>query len=142
MIAYFDTSAFVPLLIQEPASSFCERLWTEADAVVTSRLLYVESAAALAQGRRSRRLTAGQHNQALAALDRLWPDFDVVEADAELVARAAEMTALATLRGYDAVHCASAEQVNEGDLVLASGDRQLLTAAGTFGLAVADVNRP
>jgi len=38
------------------------------------------------------------------------------------------------------VHCAAAEQVDEGDLVLASGDRQLLTAAASLGIAIADTN--
>ena len=48
---------------------------------------------------------------ALRALDRHWLDFDVVEADHALIERAAQLTQLASLRGYDAVHCAAAEQV-------------------------------
>lgn len=50
MITYSDPSAFVPLLIDEPGSVFCRKLGDDSDAVATSRLLYVETAAALAQG--------------------------------------------------------------------------------------------
>lgn len=49
MIGYLDASAFVPLLIAEPGSAACRRFWNDADSVVSSRLLYVETAAALAQ---------------------------------------------------------------------------------------------
>jgi hypothetical protein len=42
------------------------------------------------------------------------------------------------LRGYDAVHCASAEQIRDRDLVVASGGRALLAACSQLGLATAD----
>jgi len=41
------------------------------------------------------------------------------------------------LRGYDAVHLASAEALAGRDLVLAAGDRALLAAATALGLATA-----
>lgn len=46
MIAYFDTSAVVPLLVQEPATEQCSRLWDEATRVLTVRLTYPEARAA------------------------------------------------------------------------------------------------
>ena len=70
MIVYFDTSAFVPLLVAEPSSESCGRLWNEADDVVTTRLLYVESAAALAQALRMGRLTTREHRSTLRIIDR------------------------------------------------------------------------
>jgi hypothetical protein len=39
------------------------------------------------------------------------------------------------LRGYDAVHCASAEQLAGPDLVAAAGDGQLLEAWHGLGIA-------
>lgn len=53
MIGYLDTSAFVPLLIEEPTSQTGRRFWDDADVIVSSQLLYVETAAALAQARGS-----------------------------------------------------------------------------------------
>lgn len=49
MITYLDMPAFIPLLVQEPASADCRRIWDAASASVTTRLLYVEATAALHQ---------------------------------------------------------------------------------------------
>ncbi|WP_020386624.1 type II toxin-antitoxin system VapC family toxin [Kribbella catacumbae] len=140
MICYFDTSAFVPLLVPEPSSAACRRLWDDADDVITSQLLYVETAAALALGVRTKRLTREREAEALQVLDRFWSDFYVVEPDDRLVSRAAMLTSQQALRAYDAVHCATAEQVNDSDLIFASGDRQQLKAGEALGFCVADVN--
>ena len=47
-IGYFDASALVKLLVDEPGSDLAARVWDESDAVVTSRISYPEVAAALA----------------------------------------------------------------------------------------------
>lgn len=140
MIVYLDTSALVPLVISEPSSDFCRRLWDEGDAVTTSRLTYVEAAAALAQAERMRRMRPAERHSALSLLARLWIEFDVVDVDEIVVRRAAELAADFALRGYDAVHCASAEQLEDGDLVAVSGDRSLLDAWRALGLSTADTN--
>ncbi|MGH3767039.1 MAG: type II toxin-antitoxin system VapC family toxin [Pseudonocardiaceae bacterium] len=142
MIGYFDTSALVPLLIAEPSSGLCRRLWDDADAVVTTRLSYVEAAAALAQALRLGRLTQQSYRAAVHILDRLWDEFDVVDVDDRIVRRAAQLAFSCALRGYDAVHCASAEQVSDDDLVVTAGDQKLLNAGMSLGMATADVNDP
>ena len=139
MIVYFDTSAFVPLLVMEPSSDARQRLWDEADDVVATRLLYVECAAALAQALRLGRLTAREHRATLRILDRLWSELAVAELDQPLVSRAAELAYDHALRGYHAVHCAAAEQLDNGDLVVASGDQKLLQACASLGLTTANV---
>ena len=140
MIVYFDTSAFVPLLVAEPGSALCRRLWQEADHIVTSRLLYVEAAAALARAQRLGRLTVRQHQAMGRTLDRLWAEFGVAEIDEDLVGRAATLAHSCALRGFDAVHCAAAERFVDPDLVAASGDQRLLEAWRHLGVATADVN--
>lgn len=140
MICYVDTSAFVPLLVPEPSTAACRQLWDDADTVVTSRLLYVEAAAALALGLRMNRFDQRSHQAGLRQLDRYWLDVDVIEADERLVERAAALAHQVELRGYDAVHCASAEQVPDYDLVVASGDQKLLAACRQIGLDTADIN--
>ena len=57
MIAYFDTSALIPLLIDEPASVRAARLWDEAARVVSVRLAYPEARAGLARAGRMGRLS-------------------------------------------------------------------------------------
>ncbi|WP_024877704.1 type II toxin-antitoxin system VapC family toxin [Saccharomonospora piscinae] len=140
MIVYYDTSAFVPLLVLEPSSASCRRLWNDADSVVTTRLLYVEAAAALAQAWRQDRLTAAQHHAARQLLDELWGAFDVVEVGAAVAGRAAELAVQHELRGYDAVHCASSDMIRSSELVVACGDTRLLKACAALGLATADTN--
>ena len=142
MIGYLDTSAFVPLLIAEPSSPSCRRFWDDADTVVTSRLAYVEAAAALAQARRLDRITDRSHRGALRLLDRLWLQFDVIEVDQPGVARAAVLAEQLALRDYDAIHCAAAESVRDDDLVAAAGDQELLRAWSERGLTTYNTNTP
>jgi predicted nucleic acid-binding protein len=131
LIGYLDTSAFVPLLIAESSSASCRRFWDDADAVVSSRLLYFETAAALAQASRLERLTARNHRASLRLLDQLWAELDIVDVDQPVLTRAAALAQLLGLRGYDAVHCSSAEQLDDDDLVAASGDQRLIQAWGS-----------
>jgi predicted nucleic acid-binding protein len=141
VIVYFDTSALVPLLIDEPASAGCRYLWENSDDVVTCRLSYVEAAAALAQAQRLDRISAAGHNEALRSLDDLWPELAIVEFDPVLMHRAADLAARHSLRGYDAVHCAAAELIADEQTVAASGDGALLGAWDALGIAIADTTQ-
>jgi predicted nucleic acid-binding protein len=140
VIGYLDTSVFVPLLVAEPTSESCQRFWDDTDAVVSSRLLYVETAAALAQARRMDRLTDAEHDETLRLLDRLWSEIDIAEVDEVVVNRAAVLARRFGLRGYDAVHCVSAEQLDDEDVVAAAGDQELLSAWVELGMATFDSN--
>jgi uncharacterized protein len=138
VIGYLDTSAVVPLLVAEPTSAACRRFWEDADDVVSCRLTYVEAAAALAQAIRAGRLDATGYGQARRLLDQVWAEIDVIEIDDRLVRVAADAADTCGLRGYDAVHCAAAEQLSDDDLVAASGDRRLLRAWRERGVSVYD----
>lgn len=121
MIGYLDTSAFVPLLVAETGSAACRRFFDDSDDVVACRILFVECAAALAQAARAGRLSTADHERSVALLDRLWSETDVIELDDALARRrAGEPARRFGLQGYGAVHCASAEQVADEDLVAAS----------------------
>jgi predicted nucleic acid-binding protein len=140
VIVYFDTSALVPLLVEEPASANCRHLWESADEVVTSRLSYVETAAALAQARRLGRITAPAHAEALRSLDELWSQLAIVELDSDLMHHAAHAAHRSALRGYDAVHCAAAQLTADDQTVVATGDRALLEAWFALGIPTADTH--
>jgi predicted nucleic acid-binding protein len=140
MIAYLDTSTLVPLLIDEPSSRACRQLWDDADDVVSTRLAYVETAAALSQARRLGRLTARQQRAALNSLDEMWSQTQIAEVDQQLVEHAAQVADQFALRGYDAVHCAAAVRLNDETLVAGTGDRQLLTAWHALGVSTYDTN--
>ncbi|WP_420436934.1 type II toxin-antitoxin system VapC family toxin [Candidatus Poriferisocius sp.] len=137
MIVYFDTSAFIPLIIDEPNSDSCERLWNEAERVVSVRLIYVEARAALARAQRLGRLTRGRFASAVALLDDLSAQIDHIEITDRLVRSAGALVEEQQLSGYDAVHLAAAQAVADRDTVFASGDQQLTAAASHLGLMVA-----
>jgi predicted nucleic acid-binding protein len=137
LIAYFDTSSVVPLLVEEPGTERCAEHWSTADRLVSVRLVEVEARAALAQATRQERLTTRQLRTSVAALDVLIAQMDLVDVDDGLVSRAAELAERQALRAYDAVHLAAALTVGDDDLVLVAGDRALTSAAAAVGIAVA-----
>lgn len=137
MIAYFDTSALIPLVVGEPASSTCGRLWNEATRVVSTRLIYPEARAALAQAQRMSRLTVVELEQAVDELDSIALEISYIEVLAELAASAGDLAQAHGLRGYDAVHLSSAVLVNDEELAFVTGDRELAAAARSIGISVA-----
>lgn len=139
MIAYFDTSAVVPLLVAEAGSARAASLWDAADRVMSVRLLYPEGHAALAQAHRLGRLTARQLREAARELGSRFEQLDLVEIDDHLARRAGDLAAAHGLRGYDAVHLAAADRAHDPDLVMVAADGALLDAATTEGMAVAQV---
>ncbi|MGL4744222.1 MAG: type II toxin-antitoxin system VapC family toxin [Dermatophilaceae bacterium] len=140
MILYLDTSALVPLVVDEPSSAACGEVWDAADRVVVTRLAYVESWAALGRARQLARISRAHVEQARTLLDELWSVADVLEIDRALMTLAAHLAVDHQLRGFEATHCAAALAVDDVALVAASGDRRLLEAWRAEGLATRDVN--
>ncbi len=139
MIVYFDTSAIVPVVIEEPSSVVATRLWDEADRVVSSRLVYAEGRAALAMAHRLDRIDEQGLRRAVDDFESLHDQLDMIEVTEDLIREAGGLAEQLSLRGYDAVHLASARLVNDPEMVLAAGDQSLLTAARAMGIATADL---
>ena len=139
MIAYFDTSAIVPLVVDELGTEAAGRIWDVADRLISSRLARVEARAALAQAARMGRLTSQQLQAAKRELDGLLDQLDLVDIDDELVRSAAELAESHALRAYDAVHLAAAARLEADDVVIVAGDRALLAGARAMGFAIAAI---
>lgn len=133
---YFDTSAFVKILIAEPGSAPAVQAWQAADSVACSRLLHAEARAALAMARRQGRLSTAQLAGAKAALTVHWQDVYVVEVTERLVEEAGDLADDEALRGFDAVHLASALRASVEILITA--DVEMIRAARNRGLEVID----
>jgi uncharacterized protein len=131
-----DTSALIKLIVVEDGSDVAAELWDSYQAA-SSVLAYPEARAALAAARRARRLSARAHARAVAELDALSAELVIVGFDAALARRAGELADERALRGYDAVHLASALALGPGDTILATWDRDLGNAAIGAGLAIA-----
>ena len=137
MIAYFDTSAIIPLIIDEPSSEITGRLWDAAERIVSVRVLYPEARAALARAERMQRVTRRQHAAAIAELEAIIAQVDHIEINAPLARLAGDLAHNHGLRGYDAVHLAAAATAADTELVVVTSDSDLGRAATSLGIAVA-----
>ena len=141
MIAYFDTSAIISLIIEEPSSAVTSRLWDDAERIVSVRVLYPEARAALARAERMRRVTRGQLTAAIAELESIIGQVDHIEINAPLARLAGDLAQTHGLRGYDAVHLAAAATAADNELVVVTGDSDLGRAATSLGISVALTTR-
>lgn len=74
--------------------------------------------------------------RALARVHQEWAAFTIVEVDAALTERAAELAVAAGLGALDALHLASALMLPRDDLTLVTWDPRLHVAAQDRGLTV------
>lgn len=138
MQTYFDASALVPILIAERGSDECRRQWESTDTAITSAITNVEVHAALAAALRQGRLDDRAHQRATEAFEVLADDMAQVPVTSRVIRSAADLAFRYALRGYDAVHCATALAAASDGLIAASGDRDLLRAWSALGLHTAD----
>lgn len=82
-------------------------------------------------------MSARAHNRAVAELDALDAELMIVGIDETLARRAGKLADEPALRGYDAVHLASALALGPCETILVTWDRDLSNAALGAGLAVA-----
>jgi len=136
-LVYFDSSAFVKLLTEEPGSDLAAQLWDGYDAAVASRLAYPEVRSALAAAGRNHDLTKGELNSAEQMWDEYWAATRAVEMTAAVEQRAGQLASARALRGAAAIHLASALAIADPDLVMAVWDRRLHAGARSASLRVA-----
>lgn len=112
-------------------------LWDSAHPAASSILAYPEGRAALAAARRLERLGANEHRKALAAFEEIYAELVTIGVDQELAVRAGEYAEDLGLRGYDAVHLATALELGDEEVVVVTWDRDLARATEQVGLGVA-----
>jgi predicted nucleic acid-binding protein len=112
-------------------------LWAGAHPAASSVFSYPEGRAALAAAPRQGRLGEDEHAQALAAFEELQADLITVGVDSGLARRAGKHAEDLGLRGYDAVHLATALELGDEEVVVVTWDRDLARAAERVGLGLA-----
>lgn len=139
MILYLDTSALVKLYVEEPLSQELTAVVAEAEAVATSLLAYAESRAAFARARREARLSAQLYRHIVEAFVEDWPRYISVEVSDLIVKDAGDLAANRALRGYDALHLASALSLSKqvtASVTFLAFDRALSLAAKREALLI------
>jgi len=111
-------------------------LWATSHRAASSILSYPEGRAALAAARRGERLGADGHSRAREELESLQSELLLVGVDGPLARHAGQLADEFALRGYDAVHLASALALGSATTLI-SWDRDLKRAAMQSGCAVA-----
>lgn len=127
----------VKLVVVKDGSELASELWGSGHRVASSILAYPEGRAALAAARRLGRLEDGEHRKALVDFEELYAELLTIGVDEELAVRAGEHAEELGLRGYDAVHLATALELGDEEVVLVTWDTDLARTAQKVGLGIA-----
>jgi uncharacterized protein len=107
-IIYLDTSALLKLYIQENHSDEVTTLLEQADGAGTNILTYTEMAAGIARAVRMQIISDIDGKAAWKKFQQDWPDFTRLKISSRVLEYAASLAWEFGLRGYDAMHLASA----------------------------------
>jgi uncharacterized protein len=129
----------VKLVVVEDGCDLAAKLWGSAYPAASSILAYPEGRAALAAARRLDRLGKKAHQEALTAFEEIFGELVAIGIDEGLAARAGEHAEDLELRGYDAVHLATALELGDEEVVLVTWDRDLARAGERVGIGVAGI---
>ena len=136
-IVYFDSSAFLKLVVEEDGSEVAATLWDGCDAAVSSRIAYPEVRAALAAAGRSHRLDPTEQSRAEVLWEDFWAGTRTVELTETITAHAGHLASRYALRGADGVHLASLLAVGAGEALFAVWDQRLRNGAEAAGIRLA-----
>lgn len=146
---YFDSSALVKRYMVETGTAWVQRLCTASNnTIVVAELGLVEVAAAFAGKRRGRFISASAYRHALADLQHdAAHAYLLAQVNRTIIDEAINLTMHHRLRGYDAVHLATALYLNQTlqahqlpSLDFICADNELLIAAQAEGLTVDNPN--
>jgi predicted nucleic acid-binding protein len=139
MIAYLDSSALVKRYVAEAGSAQVSRLIAQVQLAGTCVITRAEVVAALSKAVRTQALTLDQATRAARAFRTQWPNVIRLQLSEAVVARADALAWEYGLRGYDAIHLASAlfwqEMLGEA-ITLMTFDRQLWHTGPKAGVSV------
>ena len=142
-MAFWDSSALVPLCVNEGRSKEAGRLWNRFLEKWIWRETPVEIESSLARLRRENILDDTRYAKARSRFQTLERDLTPVSHEPRLIELARSLPASHGLRSLDSLQLASAliwckEFPRNKDFV--SGDSQLLEAAENLGFAIHDIN--
>ena len=138
-ILYLDTSALVKQYVQEHGSKDVQKLIQTADHAGTSQISRTEMAAALARATRTGLIPGSEGESAWNAFLADWESITRLKVSGQVIERSGVLAWTYPLRGYDALHLASAvlwQETLDAQIILATFDRELWSAGSQAGLIV------
>jgi len=137
VILYLDASNLVKLYFDEPDSAAVVGEVRKARVVATSVVAYAETRSTIARRRRERLLAPAAAAAAIRQFDVDWAAFLALEVTDALARSAGRLADRLGLRGFDAIHLASFEQllarIDDDDAQFSSADERLVQAARRLG---------
>jgi len=139
MIAYFDSSVLLTILLSEKQYDKACSLWNNADFCLSSFLLRIETNISL---RRSHKISVHKDNdswlfQKMNELNGMLDDIHCKPIDSSIEQIIIKNKDLAGCKSLDAIHIATAlyfkENSREQNIILYSFDRNMLVIAKRFG---------
>ena len=138
MTVYLDTSSLLKLYLDERDSEEVKMLVT-GSVVASSIVAYAEARAGLARARRLGRLTDSEVAELRGSFEARWMNVRLVDVTDSVVRLAGDCAEKYALRGFDAIHLASAlilaRELGE-PLSFSAADDRLMDAAVSEGLIV------
>jgi len=141
-VKYLDTSALIKRFVAERGSGLVDALVLAKQPIATAKIAYAEVYLGLVRKRREGHLSETRYLSACRLFEAEWRACIQVELTDEVLRVARDVIRRRALRGFDAIHVASAlelsRRLNE-TMTFAAADRPLLRAARSEGLASLDV---
>lgn len=136
MILYLDASALVKCYVEEEGSADVIRLIQSSDIAGTAILSRAEVVAAISRATRMGNISREEGRLAVATFEADWTNLVRLQMTEGIVAQAASLAWQKGLRGYDAVHLASAinwRDALQRPVVMVTYDQELWRGAQEEG---------
>jgi len=140
-VNYLDTSALIKRFVAEKGSPLIRRI-IEAGPVATAKIAYAEVYAGLKRKHREGHISASQYVLACHQFERDWQAYIRVDLQNGILHLARDLIQLHPLRGFDAVHLASALSLKKAlgeEITFTAADERLLRAAKAEWLGALNV---
>ncbi len=129
---YLDTSSLIKRFVTEKGSPRVESLVSQRGHVATAKIAYAEVYAGLARKHREGHLPGSQYALACRQFESDWQSYVRLDLEDEILILARDLIQRHPLRGFDAIHLASALSLKAAlgeDVTFAAADERLLRAA-------------
>jgi len=132
MILYLETSNLIKLYVEEEGTAEVKDQVNRADIVVTSIISYVEARAALSRKYKDGGIDKKGYKLIKREFESDWDKYFILHVNSDIIKAAGDFTEKHGLRGYDALHLASALSLKERSttsVFFSSADKKLAEAA-------------
>ncbi len=129
---YLDTSALIKRFVAEKGSPLIRVLVTQEGSVATAKIAYAEVYAALTRRHREGHLSDGLYGLSCKQFESDWRAYIRVDLRDEILVLARDLIRRHPLRGFDAIHLASALSLKRAlgeEITFTAADDRLLRAA-------------